>query len=82
MQTAVVSLYLPNHQVCSKPTWKGTVKRRRREGGQWKRWEDNFRERTGLQLSKSQRAMESRGTMDNTGYKVICWAQMTLLVKG
>ena len=33
---------------------------RRRQGGQRKRWEDNIRERTGLEFAKSQRALENR----------------------
>ena len=39
---------------------QGTVKGRRRQGGQRKRWEDNIREWTGLEFSKSQRAVENR----------------------
>ena len=38
----------------------GTVKGRRRQGRQRKRWEDNIREWTGLEFSKSQRAVENR----------------------
>ena len=37
-----------------------TVKGGRRQGGQRKRWEDNIREWTGLELGKSQRAVENR----------------------
>ena len=37
-----------------------TVKGRRRQGRQRKRWEDNIREWTGLELAKSQRAVEHR----------------------
>ena len=33
----------------------------RRQGRQWKRWEDNIREWTGLEFGKSQRAVENRG---------------------
>ena len=32
----------------------------RRQGRQGKRWEDNFRERTGLEFGKSKRAVENR----------------------
>ena len=32
----------------------------RRQGRQRKRWEDNIRERTGLELAKSKRAVENR----------------------
>ena len=39
---------------------QGTVKGRRRQGGQRKRWEDNIREWTGLEFVKSQRAVENR----------------------
>ena len=39
---------------------QGTVKGGRRQGGQRKRWEDNIREWTGLELGKSQRAMKNR----------------------
>ena len=38
---------------------QGTVKGERRQGGQRKRWED-IREWTGLELGKSQRAVENR----------------------
>ena len=37
-----------------------TVKGGRRQGRLEKRWEDNIGERTGLEFSKSQRAMENR----------------------
>ena len=37
-----------------------TVKGGRRQGRQRKRWEDNIREWTGLEFSKSQRALENR----------------------
>ena len=40
---------------------QGTVKGGRRQGRQRKRWEDNIREWTGLELAKSQRAVENRG---------------------
>ena len=35
--------------------------RRKTEGRQKKRWEDNIRELTGLEFAKSQRAVENRG---------------------
>ena len=38
----------------------GTVKGGRRQGRQRKRWEDNIREWTGLELGKFQRAVENR----------------------
>ena len=37
-----------------------TVKGERRQGRQRKRWEDNIRGWTGLELAKSQRAVENR----------------------
>ena len=39
----------------------GTVKGRRRQGRQRKRWEDNIREWTGIEFTKSQRAVENGG---------------------
>ena len=39
---------------------QGTVKGGRREDRQKKRWEDNIREWTGLELAKSQMAVENR----------------------
>ena len=52
------------HASCSsglaKTILQGTVKGGRRAGRQRKRWEDNFREWTGLEFAKSQRAVESR----------------------
>ena len=43
----------------AKTILQGTVKGRRRQGGQRKRWEDNIREWTGLVFGKSQRAVEN-----------------------
>ena len=40
----------------AKTILQGTVKGGRRQGRQKKRWEDNVREWTGLELAKSQRA--------------------------
>ena len=39
---------------------QGTVKERRRQCRQRKRWEDNIREWTGLEFAKFQRAVENR----------------------
>ena len=39
---------------------QGTVKGGRRQGRQRKRWEDNIREWTGLEFTKSQTAVENR----------------------
>ena len=54
----------------------------RRQGRQRKKWEDNIREWTGLELSKSQRGVENREKMEKTGCKIICCAPTTLAVKG
>ena len=44
---------------------QGTVKGRRRQGGQRKRWVDNIREWTGLEFGKSQWAVENRENGEN-----------------
>ena len=44
----------------AKTILQGTVKRGRRQGRQKKRWEDNIREWTGLEFTKSQRAVDNR----------------------
>ena len=44
----------------AKTTLQGTVKGRRRQGKQKKKWEHNIREWTGLEFAKSQRAVENR----------------------
>ena len=44
----------------AKTILQGTVKGGRRQGRQRKRWEDNIREWTGLEFTKSQRAVENR----------------------
>ena len=44
----------------AKTILQGTVKGGRRQGLERKRWEDNIREWTGLEFSKSQRAVENR----------------------
>ena len=44
----------------AKTILQGTVKGVRRQGRQRKRWKDNIRELTGLEFSKSQRAVENR----------------------
>ena len=50
------------HVSCSsaKTILQGTVKGGRRRGRQRKKWEDNIREWTGLEFTKSQRAVENR----------------------
>ena len=45
----------------AKSILQGTVKGGSRQGRQRKRWEDNIREWTGLELARSQRAVENRG---------------------
>ena len=47
---------------------QGTVKGGRRQGGYKNRWEDNIREWIGLELAKSQRAVENREN----------WSKLTL----
>ena len=44
----------------AKTILQGTVKGVRRQGRQRKRWEDNIREWTGLDIVKSSRAVENR----------------------
>ena len=44
----------------AKTILQGTVKGGRRQGRQRKRWEENIREWTGLEFSKSQRAVKNR----------------------
>ena len=44
----------------AKTILQGTVKGGRRQGVQKKRWEDNIREWTGLEFSRSQSAVENR----------------------
>ena len=44
----------------AKTILQGTMKGGRRQGRQRKRWEDNIREWTGLEFTKSKRAMENR----------------------
>ena len=43
----------------AKAILQGTVKGGRRQGKQRKRWEDNIRERTGLEFAKSPRAVKN-----------------------
>ena len=65
----------------AKTILQGTVKGERRQGRQRKRWEDNIREKTGLEFAKSQRAVENRVKTEGTGCKIICGAPMPLVVK-
>ena len=59
-QTAVVHGHVSRSSGLAKTILQGTVKGERRQGRQRKRWEDNIRERTGLEFSKFQRAVENR----------------------
>ena len=49
----------------AKTIFQGTVKGGRRKGKQRKRWEGNIREWTGLEFTKSQRAVENRENGEN-----------------
>ena len=49
----------------AKTILQGTVKGGRRQGRQRKRWEDNIRERRGLEFGKSKRAVENRENGEN-----------------
>ena len=73
------------HVSCSsglaKTILQSTVKGGRRQGRQRKRWEDDIREWTGLEFAKSQRAVENRAKMDETGCEVICGALRPLLFR-
>ena len=60
---------------------QGTVKGGRKQGRQRQRWEDNIREWTGLEFSRSQRAVENKKKMEETGCKIICEAPKTRAVK-
>ena len=59
-----------------------TMKGGRRHGRQKKRREDNIREWTCLELAKSQRAVENRKKIEETGCRIICGAPTTLAIKG
>ena len=65
----------------AKTILQGTVKGRRRQGRQRKRWEDNIREWTGVDFAQSQRAVENR-KMEEIACEIICGALTTLAVKG
>ena len=49
----------------AKTILQGTVKGRRRQGRQRKRWEGNIREWTGLEFGKSQRAVDGENWPQN-----------------
>ena len=52
--------YVSRSSGLAKTILQGTVKGRRRQGGQRKRWEANIRKWTGLELGKSHRTVENR----------------------
>ena len=52
--------YVSRSSGLAKTISQGIIKRRRRQGRQRKRWEDNIREWTDLEFAKSQRAVENR----------------------
>ena len=56
--------------------------RGRRQDRQRTRREDNIRTWTGLVFVKSQRAVEDRENVEETGCEIICGAPTTLAVKG
>ena len=66
----------------AKTIFQGTVNWGRRQGRQRKRWEDNIREWTGLEFGRSQRAVENREKLEETGCEVICDAPTIPAVKG
>ena len=65
----------------AKTILQGTVNEGRRQGRQRKRWEDNIRKWTGLEFTKSKRAVEDGGQMEETGCEIICGAPTTFVVK-
>ena len=67
--------------ILAKTILQGTVKEGRRQGRQRKRWED-IREWTGLELGKSQRAVENRGKWRKLVAKSSVVPPTTLAVKG
>ena len=80
MQTAVVWTCHPFIRSCQNHLARHSEKGGRRQGRQKKRREDNFREWTGLDFAKFQRAVDNR-KMEETGCKIICVAPTTLMVK-
>ena len=61
----------------AKTILQGTVKGRRRQGRQRKRWEDNI---TGV--CQVPEGSGEKGKMEETGCEIICGAPVTLAVKG
>ena len=52
--------HVSRSSVLAKTILQGTAKGGRRQGRQKKRWQDNFREWTGLEFAKSKRAVDDR----------------------
>ena len=73
--------FSPRSSGLAKAILQGTVKGGRKQGRQRKRWEDNIREWTGLEYAKSQRAVENREKMEETGCEIMCGAPTTLADK-
>ena len=65
----------------AKTILQGTVKGKRRQGRQTKRWEDNIRERTGPEVRQVPEGSGEQGKMEETGCEIICGAPTTLEVK-
>ena len=63
----------------AKTILQGTVTWGRRQGGQRKRWEDNIRKWTGLEILEGS---GEQGKMKKIGSKIICGAPTTLAVEG
>ena len=66
----------------AKTILQDTVKGGRRQGRQRKRWEDNIRERTGLEFDTSQRTVENRRKWRKLVVKSSVVPPTTLAVKG
>ena len=65
----------------AKTILQGTMKGRRRQGRQRKRWEDNIKEWTGVEFHKSL-GSEEQEQWRKTGCEIICGAPSTLAVQG
>ena len=66
----------------AKTILQGTVKGRRRQSRQRKRWEDNIRERTRPGVRQVPEGSGEQKKMEETGCEIICGAPKTLAVKG
>ena len=83
VQTAVVWICLPfirsGQNLLARRSERGEEGKAKTER---KRREDNIREWTGLEFAKSQRAVENREKLKETGCEIIRGAPMTLAFKG